>query len=107
MNLSEVLPRTGSDAVMDRCAVGRRGPGLHGSTDGAEAEGVQSSGEHPFQDAAAERSTAVWIDDREPVLGSPLQVKVVIVRIYRTAPGDLQRGVGDPTKQERSRRLWS
>lgn len=63
LNVSELLPLTGSDAVENRVAVGGRGPGLHGPTEGAEAEGVQSSGEQPLQDAAAGRSAVVRVDD--------------------------------------------
>ena len=79
---------------MDGCAVCGRGPGLRGPTDAAQAEGVQSSGEHPSQDAAARGAAVIWVDDRQPVLRTPLQVEVVIVGVDGATPGDLQGGVG-------------
>lgn len=97
----DALPPTGSDAVVDGCAVGGHGLWPRGPTDGAEAEGVQSPGEHPSQDAAAGGATMVRVDDGQPVSRSPLQVEVVIVRADRAAPGDLERGVGDSPEQKR------
>lgn len=96
----EALPPTGSDAVVDGCAVSGRGPRPRGPADGAQAEGVQSSGEHPFQDAAAGSAALVRVDDGQAVSRSPLQVKVVVVGVDWAAPGDLQRGVGDSPEQE-------
>lgn len=97
--MSLLLP-TGSDALVDGCAESGRGLRLGGPADGAEAEGVQSSWKHPFQDAAAGCTAVVRVDDRQPVLRSPLQVKVIVVGVGRAAPGDFQGGVGDASKQE-------
>lgn len=102
-----MLPPTGPDAVLDGCAVCGCGPGLRGPADAAQAEGVQSSGEHPSQDAAARGAAVVRVDDGQPVPRSPLQVEVVVVRVDRAAPGDLQGGVGDPPEQEGGGRSWS
>lgn len=75
--MSEVLPPTGPDAVVNGGAVG--GPSLCGPTDSAEAEGVEPSGEHASQDAAAGGPAVVRVDDGQLVLGGPLQIEVVIV----------------------------
>ena len=85
-----LLPPTGSDAVLDGCAVGGRGPRLRGPADCAEDEGVESSGEHVPQDAAAGRPAVVRVDDGQLVPRGPLQVEVVIVRTCGAAPRDLQ-----------------
>lgn len=100
-----MLPLTGADAFTDRCAIGRCGPRLCGPTDGAEAEVVEPSREHPPQDAVAGRPGVVRIDDGQPVPRSPLQVKVIIVGVHRAAPCDLQGGVGHPPEQDGGR--WS
>lgn len=92
---------------MDGCAVGGRGPGLGGAADGAEAEGVESPGEHPSQDAAAGGAAVVRVDDGEPVSRYPLQVEVIVVRANGATPGYLQRSVGDSSKQEGGRRSGS
>lgn len=102
-----LLTPTGADAVVNGDAVGGRRPGLHHPADGAEAEGVASSGEHPKQDAAAGRPAVVGVDDGQLVPGGPLQVEVVVVRTGGAAPRDLQRRVGDPPKQEGGGRSWS
>lgn len=75
----EVLPPTGSDAVLDGCAVGRSGTGLRGPAYGAEAEGVLTSRVHPLQDAAAGGAAVVRVDDGQLISRRPLQFKVIIV----------------------------
>lgn len=95
---------TGSDAVVDGCAVCGRGPRLRGSTDSPEAEGVASPREHPGQETAPGRPAVVRVDDGQLVSGSPLQVEVVVVGAHWVAPGDLQGGVGDSPEQEGGRR---
>ena len=82
---------------MDGCAVCECGPD---PADGAEAEGVETAGEHPSEDAAAGQATVIWVDDRQLVPRSPLQVKVVEVGAHWATPSDLQGGVGDPSEQE-------
>lgn len=93
-----MLPPTGADAVGDGCAVGGLRP--CSPADGAEAEGIASSGEQSSQDSAARRPAVVRVDDGQPVCRSPLQVKVIIVGAHRAAPCDLHRGVSDSSKQE-------
>lgn len=85
---------------MNGCAVGGQGPGPRGPADGAEAEGVQSPGEHPLQDSTAGRAALVRVDDGQAVSRGPLQVEVVVVRVDGAAPGELQGGVGDSPEQE-------
>lgn len=95
-----MLPPTGPDAVVNGCAVGGRSPGFRGAADAAQAKGVQSSGEHPSQDAAAGGAAEVRVEDGQPVPRSPLQVEVVVVGVDGAAPGELQGGVGDSPEQE-------
>lgn len=85
----KVLPPTGSDDVLDGCAVGRSGTGLRGPAYGAEAEGVQTSRVHPLQYAATGGAAVVRVDDRQPVSRRPVQFKVIVVGFHRAAPGDL------------------
>lgn len=101
------LPPTGSDAVVDGCAKGGGSPGACGPADGTEAESVEPSRKHPSQNAVARDPALVWVDDRQPVLWSPLQVEVIVVRVDGAGPGDLQGSVGDPPEQERGGRSGS
>lgn len=74
-----MLLLTGPYAIVDSCAVGGRAQWPRGPADSAEAEGVQSPWEHPSQNAAARGAAVVGVDDRQPVLRSPLEVKVIVV----------------------------
>ena len=100
-------PPTGADASVDGRAVGGRGSRLGGATDGAQAEVVESPGEHARQDAAAGGAAVVRVDDGQLVTRRPLQVEVVVVGGDGPAPGDLQGGVGHAPEQEGGRRSRS
>lgn len=106
-NKSNILPLTCSNALLYGSAVGGCGGLVRGPTDSSEAEGVKTSREHSLQDSASRRLAVVRINDRQLVLGSPLQVEVIIVRTYWTIPGDLQGCVGDSPEQEGGRGVGS
>lgn len=74
---------------MNGCAVSGQGLRPRGPAHCAEAEGVQSPREHPFEDAAAGRATLVRVDDGQTVSRCPLQVEVVVVGVDGATPGEL------------------
>ena len=85
----EALP-TGSEAPLDWLAPSDRSSILPFPTDCEYCEVVQSTGEHPAQQASG------WLRgcDGQLVVRSPLQVKGVMVPGGGTSPGELHRVIG-------------
>lgn len=81
-------PLTCPDAPVDRRAVGRVAGS--GAADCTQADVVLTARVHAFQNTVSRSGAVVGVEHRQMIPGAPLKVKVIIISVFWTAPGDLQ-----------------